>query len=51
MSFTQSEIVVIVYFLTQQLNDIPTLPSSCFDSDGVETKIDVVEEYRFIFFS
>jgi len=46
MMLAQSEIVIIIFFLTQQLNDIPTLPSSCFDSNGVETKLDVIEEYR-----
>ncbi len=48
MSFTQSELVIMVFFLTQQLNDVPTTPSSCF-INGTECKINVVEEYRRIF--
>lgn len=49
MTFTQSEIIIIVFFMTQQLNDIPTQPASCFDGNGLESKINVVEEFRRIF--
>jgi hypothetical protein len=51
MHYSQSELMTVIFFLTQQLNEIPTLPSSWFDSanGGKENKINVVEEYRKVF--
>lgn len=41
MQYTQTEICQIVFFLTQQLNEIPTMPNA----DGVS----LMDEYRSIF--
>lgn len=41
MQYTQSEVCQIIFFLTQQLNEIPTLPTA----DGIS----LMDEYRSIF--
>ncbi len=50
MHFTQSELYLVIFFLTQQLNDIPTMTTMCLDpASGQEVRVSVLDEYRCIF--